>query len=95
MSHVTCPYIICRKCADHPASNELHPEDRQGFSPRIVVDLHKFLAMAKIMKGEEEGGIWNVADLEGLKAVAGMGNSTSPRINVLIRSSTQLRTGIR
>ena len=71
--------------------DDLHADDPMiGLSPRIVVDMHKFLAAAHVTKEDLQPSL---ALLDGLKTVAGMSSSCSPRVNLMLRSSNQLKTG--
>ena len=84
-----------RKCAEYPQHGELHEGDKTGLVPRIVVEMHKFLAWAKVAALESQGEDKETMPLhtrEGLKIVAAFALSTSPRVNLLLRASTPLRT---
>lgn len=78
-----------RQCASHPASDCLHQSDTQGLTPRVVVDLHKFLAMQKMLNTES----LTVEQIDGLQTVTGLTSSSTPRVNLLVRSCGPLRPG--
>ena len=67
-----------------PLTDQLHATDACGFSPRVVVDLHKFLAMTLV---EENTGDLTVDLIEGFKTVVSLSNSCSPRVNLSLRAS--------
>ncbi|CAK9112467.1 Uncharacterized protein SCF082_LOCUS52143, partial [Durusdinium trenchii] len=77
---------LARKCAEHPTSDALH-EDYKVLSPRVVIDLHKFLSCAKVLDEKEPFGIELVRSL---KTIAALASATSPRVNLMFRSNPSL-----
>ena len=67
----------------------LREDDKYGFSPRAVIDIHKMLACTHILASKD------LTDdiLEGFKEVIGMSQSAAPKINLMFRSNARLRTG--
>ena len=78
-----------RSCSKHPAHDQLHEGDTSGLSPRIAVDAHKFLAAAHMLS---EDATPDIRLLDGLKIVSGLSSSCSPRVNLMFRSSNELKT---
>lgn len=82
-----------RNCASFPTADALHDSDVSGLSPRVVVDLHKFLAMGIVSELSQQGAsaVWTLELLDGLKGVVAMSSSCSPRVNLLLRSNGTMR----
>lgn len=87
LSKCSC-FLPCRKCAEHPTSDALH-EDYKVLSPRVVIDLHKFLSCAKVLDEKEPFGIELVRSL---KTIAALASATSPRVNLMFRSNPRPRS---
>ena len=78
-----------RSCSNHPAHDSVHEGDTSGLSARVVVDVHKFLAAAHMLS---EDVMPDMHLLNGLKTIAGLSSSCSPRVNLMFRSSNELKT---
>lgn len=57
-----------------------------------MVDLHKFLALAKAVGVTDGGNQASLELLDGFKVIIAMTSSCSPRVNLMLRSSTRMRT---
>ena len=61
-----------------------------GFCARVTVDLHKYLAAAKVLACKTSGMVSNEV-AEGMKIVASISSTTSARVNLMFRSNNRLK----